>query len=223
VERLSVGEREHATLPVGICHRADNRDERGEFRTDYALQCVVNQHAVREIVDVFARKPEVNEFCSHLEPCGAFDAFFQVILDRLHVVLRFLFDGTNAFDVAVVETIHDILQGFFLFLRESFEFTHALFIRERRKVADLDEHARPHQRFFGKKRAQRINLMLVPSVERREGMHAPILPKESLLSPVGSRKDDLNFCRRPPKIPRRSSFPSSAEFRRALRASCGAL
>jgi hypothetical protein len=84
---------------------------------EHALNGIVHQHAVRQIVHVFAGKREVNELGLGLGAVHFFQLSAQVVLHRLHVVVGDFFNRTDLVCLTVAEGIDNVLQRLLLALQ----------------------------------------------------------------------------------------------------------
>ncbi len=96
---LAVGSRQHGLAGEIVCHLAQRAQQFVDCRQDDLVARVAQHQRIGEVVDVFARAGEVDEFLDGLDLSETGAALLEQVFDRLDVVVGLAFDRLDAFGV----------------------------------------------------------------------------------------------------------------------------
>ena len=123
---------------------------------------------MREVVDVLGRAREVHELADVRHAGDAGEPLLEPVFDRLDVVVGAALDFLDARSVVGRERRADGVERTARRRVERGDLGDAGLVGQRDEPRDLDAHALADQRELAEVLAQRRNLRLVASVERRQ-------------------------------------------------------
>ena len=164
--RLAVGAGEHGRVRELHRERPQRLDHAVERGKQHAVPPFLEHQPVGEVVDVFRSAGEVHELGDANRFRVAGKLLLQPVLDRLDVVVGLGLDRLHLRGILLRKGFDDPFEGGVRRFRERLDLGDRGLDGQREQPADLDCDAVAEKRRFAEARAQRLELLVVASVQR---------------------------------------------------------
>ena len=180
--------REHRERRVRVRECAQIGGDRFEHRQQHRSARLAKRDSVREIVDVLGRAREMDEFRDARDFRHVRELLLKPVLHGLDVVIRRPLDRLDARRIGSRERRRDRRDARLRGIGERGHLGDRRLGRQREQPRELDADAVANQREFAELVAQRIDLVRIPAVERRQrgqagdfgGVHVACESSESI-------------------------------------------
>ena len=163
---LAVGAREHRRIGEPHGERGERLDHAIERGQQHPVAPFLQHQSIGEIVDILRSAGEMHELGDARAFRIASQPLFHPVLDRLHVVVGLGLDGLYLCGVLLGEVLDDPFELGVGRFREGLDLGDRWLGGEREEPADLDCDAVAEQRGFAEAGAQRLELLVIASVQR---------------------------------------------------------
>ncbi len=166
--RLTVRARQHRQRSMPVCERAQIGNQGRQRGHQHTAPRPGDHQVVGEIVDVFRRAGEMDEFAGAGDLRHTGETFLQPVFDRLDVVVGRALDRLDPLSVGDAE-VTSCLRNLLASRRAEWaDFDDAGLVGKRLEPGQLDTDALADQRVFAEMFGKCGDLAAIPAIERRQ-------------------------------------------------------
>ena len=162
--------RQHRQIDVFSGQRPQSAVQVAHRRQQHTVASLAQHQCVGQIVDVFRRAAEVQEVTDRIIK---FDQpFTEKVLDRFDIVVRCRFDFLDASGILDREAVNEVIQALLDDGVERGQFGNTITVGEKLEPANFDENPITDEAVLTQTVAERVDLIGVAAIGRRERAQA---------------------------------------------------